>query len=359
MSNLIPFTPPQEVKPGQLKLCYLCGDAAGPAWHDCYVPATYLNKKKLIYADLMQMDINLEKIYDFDIVVMQRQLNPMSFMLLRDLQHNGKVVGYNFCDNFWNLPPNNPAKAVYGDGKLLRNMEEFIKTADFVTIPTDGLVDIVKNLTDRWYKVTPLVDTDISNYIIPGRKDKQIRIGWTSTPHHEDDSRIIAHALGEIARQYSNVRIILFGYINAMMKNLIPNEQIEFYNGVHVWDYESCLGAMDLDIGIAPIAFNSFNFCKSHRKWYEYSILNIATICTDFETYKNVEHMKTGYKVKKNKHINWVKGLKYLIENPKERKNMAKEAYKYVIKNHSANTKIKLWADMYTEVYEKKHGGTK
>jgi intein/homing endonuclease len=217
-------------------------------------------------------------------------------MLLKDLQNEGKVVGYNFCDNFWSIPPSNPAKPIYEDGKLLGRMETFISEADLVTIPTDGLVEIVKKFTDKYVQVTPLVDPGIADLKVPGRCDDQVRILWTATPHHEDDTQLIAHAFADICKRNPQVRIVLFGYMNSNMFHLIPKGQMEFYEGVPVWKYESCLGAMDADIGVAPVIPHPFNFCKcligDTRIVTNQGLLKISDVDYSTEVYTGQDYYK-------------------------------------------------------------------
>jgi spore maturation protein CgeB len=63
--------------------------------------------------------------------------------------------------------------------------------------------------------------------------------------------------------------------------------------------------------------------------------------------------MENCYKVKKNKAYKWTSGLEYLVEHPDERRQIAKNAYEYVRKNHNAPDHIHKWIEMYKELLEK------
>jgi len=49
----------------------------------------------------------------------------------------------------------------------------------------------------------------------------------------------------------------------------------------------------------------------------------------------------------------WYDEINYLIRNESERKEMAKKAKEYVLKNYNIKTKSYLWVDAYKKIYGK------
>jgi len=353
--TLIPNDFANYSKEGKIKIAYICGDSAGPAWHEIYVPCKYLNETGEVYAQMMQGSFNTEQLTEYDVIVFQRQNSPEALAIVKELKRIGKKTVFHFTDNFWEIPPNNPAKPHYTP-EVLRRMEAIISECDMVTCTTPYLKSLALQFNPVVRRPWELVETDLfDSWRLPPRRedDDSIRIGWVLTPHHEDDVYLVVNSLGQIARKYKNTKFVFFGHFNQTLGQTIPANQCEAYAGVHVWDYFRAAATLDLDIGIAPVIAHPFNRGKSRRKWFEYSACHTATVCSDYYTYSiGVEHMVNAYKVKKNRAINWTKGLEYLIENPDKRKNMAYNAWKHVHDYHHPKKYIHKWVNMYRRLLE-------
>jgi len=342
-------------KEGKLKVAYVCADAAGPAWHEIYVPCKYLNETGEVYAQMFQGTFRADALAEFDIVVFQRQNTDIALTLVKGLKKQGVKTVYHFTDNLWDIPPNNPAKPHYGP-EVLRKIEAIIRECDCVTTTTKFMKEYVSQFNPVVKRPWELVETDVfESYLPPPRRgdDDEVRIGWILTPHHEDDLYVVVNSLGQIARKYKNTKFIFFGHYNPTLAQTIPGTQTEAYAGVQIADYYRAAASLDIDIGIAPVIAHGFNKAKSRRKWFEYSALKAATICSEYDTYElGMTHMENCYKVKKNRTFKWTQGLEYLIENREECKRIGKNAGDHVHNYHNAKNYIHKWVDMYKSIAE-------
>jgi len=352
---LIPTDFEKSDKEGKLKIAYICADGAGPAWHEIYVPCKYMNETGEIYAQMFQGIFAADKLFEYDIVVFQRQNSDTALQLVRSLNKLGKKTVYHFTDNLWDIPPNNPARPHYGP-EVLRKIETIIRECSCVTTTTKFMKEFVTQFNPNVKRPWEIVETDVFESLMPPPRredDNTVRIGWILTPHHEDDVYVVINSLGQIARKYPNTKFVFFGHFNTTIANAIPGKQIEAYAGVQVWDYYKAAACLDLDIGIAPVIAHGFNQAKSRRKWFEYSALKAATICSDYDTYQlGMTHLENCYKVKKNRAFKWTQGLEYLIENPEERERITNNAWQHVDGYHNAKRYIHKWVDMYKSIME-------
>lgn len=347
-------------KENKIKIAYVCGDAAGPAWYEIFLPVKYMNETGKVYGQMFQGWFNSAPLFNFDIVVFQRQTSNEAYIVANQLKEKGIKTVYHFTDNLWSIPPGNPAREHYGKETQAR-IEKIIRACDMVTCTTEPLQEIALKYNPYVRRPWEIIEYDeVRKWLPPTRNsdiDNEIRIGWITTPHHEDDVYLVVNSLGQIARKYPNTKFVFFGYFNEALKQSIPTKQIEAYGGIDIETYYEAVTSLDFDIGIAPVVAHPFNFCKSRRKWFEYSIMDVPTICSDYETYKvGMEHMHNCYKVKKNKAYKWTQGLEFLIEHPEERKRLAANAREYVRKNHDVKTHIHKWISMYTELLESNGG---
>lgn len=345
---------PYEIgKEKKIKIAYVCGDAAGPAWYEIYLPTKLMNETGKVYAKMFQGWFNASPLFDFDIVVFQRQNTPEALTVMKQLKEKGIKTVYHFTDNLWSIPPSNPARDHYGP-EVTARIDKLAKEADMITCTTPALEEIALTKNSYVRKPWELQEVDVvRSYLPPPRRpdDDEVRIGWITTPHHEDDVYLVVHSLGQIARRYPQTKFIFFGHFNEALQKSIPLRQIEAYGGVDIETYYEAVASLDFDIGLAPVIAHPFNYCKSRRKWFEYSTLKAATLCSDYETYRiGMTHLENCYKVKKNKAYKWTQGLEYLIEHPEERKQMAEKAYKYVKENHNATDHIYKWIEIYEEL---------
>lgn len=107
------------------------------------------------------------------------------------------------------------------------------------------------------------------------------------------------------------------------------------------------LGKIHFDIGLAPLADNPFNRCKSNIKWLEYSAHARAGIFSDLEPYReSVEHGKTGMLVGDDPK-EWFEALEYLISNPNQRKAMGRAARKDAFARFGLSKGVHRYLELY------------
>jgi hypothetical protein len=282
---------------------------------------------------------------------------PEIIMVCRLLKQQGKVLVTNVDDDVWHLPEGNPAKGVYTP-EVLARYEILLNEVDAMVTSTPYLKKMVLPFNSRCYVERNLVEPFYNEFVAEGRDkddDGLIRLGWWLTPHHHDDYMLIEFALDRIMHKYPQVKLIFMGY-NVPILSKFPPHRWEYYEFVPTEGFYPALASLDLDIGLAPIVNNDFNRAKTGRKMQEGAVMGIPMVISPISTYSNWKHDITCIKPKTNTANDWFEALSYAIENPDKLKEIALNAFKYVIENHDMNKYIFEHAAILYDVYNKVKG---
>lgn len=196
----------------------------------------------------------------------------------------------------------------------------------------DGLIVSTENLAKKYKKYNPNVHV-IPNKIIGSQWDRKaikdgIRIGWTFSMSHVEDIPVIREALQVIKKKYPDVILeTTEGLIGGVTQPI---------KGCAFTEFHKMLPATGWDIAIAPLKDNAFNKGKSNIKWLESTMSNMAFVCSDVDTYRDVEHGVTGLKCKTTKQ--WVDALSRLIEDRELRNTLVRNAREKVLRDFNVET---------------------
>src|SRR3990172_3244522 len=252
-----------------------------------------------------------------------RTHNPMMIKLFQAANDAGKITIFDLDDD------------------VFHNIHQLINMSTFVTASTPYLAnELIKhrdNLTA--YVIPNCIDTDYLPTISPKKIPNTIKIGWAGGYNHDEDLKLALPAVEQILHQYPNTT---FTFIGADYRNLISNSTLATNQVLHVkgsssvHEYYQLLADEQIDLGIIPVTDELINLSKSPIKWMEYSIANIPTIASPVGPYAdNIQHQKTGWLVKKNRHTEWVKAIEYFINNPIETQVYASNAQEAVLNKYT------------------------
>jgi len=187
------------------------------------------------------------------------------------------------------------------------------------------------------------LDFDSPRWDVEKKKHEGIVIGFMGSQSHRPDVLIAKDAILKILDEYPAVKFKFVGFhsgdiihdrVEYIESSKHGNRELNKMAGFfELYEYPLF---MDWDIGIIPLLDNEFNRAKSDIKFLEYSRLKVPAVISKVSTYHTVTDKETGVLVTDNK---WYEGLKYLIDRPKKRKEIAEKAFEYVrdrrnIKDH-------------------------
>ncbi len=232
---------------------------------------------------------------------------------------------------------NEEEKNTYDDGVI--RMEKTLKKCDYIITTTEALARELKSYKKEVYinrnvASERMVELSLDAIKENKKREDEIEIGYLSgSITHNPDFDLIKDSLLKIMDEYKNVYLRLVGYLD------IPDEFSKYKNRIRMspfTDWQDLPKIIaNLDINLAPIEESIFNEAKSENKWTEAALCKVVTVASDFGAFHiKIKNKETGLLCKKQNE--WYKSLKYLIENPNERKRIAENAHKEVIKTSVA-----------------------
>lgn len=294
---------------------------------------------------------------NFDIIWFHYTDNPVTFAWLRSMAtHFKKKLVADIDDNFLEVDQGNPALKSQNKGKLdLTNkvavLGSVLSEVDAITVST---VPLKKRLEEHFLEVHGIEKNifvvpnanDISEWNFTKETSEKTIIGYIGGLSHNDDLDMVLPALKIVLKKYPDVLFQMIGQMDlAKAKKVFGKwpqgirNRILLMNATRTQpEYPKYLSEQPWSIGIAPLIDSSFNRCKSHIKWLEYSSLKIPVVASRVHPYykdvlgvPTIEHGETGMLC--DTVDDWVRNLSLLIEDKKLRERLGENAYKFVVDN--------------------------
>lgn len=260
---------------------------------------------------------------------------------------SGAAVVYDLDDNFLSVPTDHPMTRVLAPVRPFA--ERLLGLADMVTVSTPELARAVAPLC-RQVRVLP-------NLADPGlwratRRDPDdaVRVVFAGTPSHQADLEALGPTLARLQKTFGrSMRLTLMGCDAPG----IQAERVAFTPDYAA--YARTLAEVSPDIGLAPLADNAFNRCKSAVKWLEYSALGAAGVYADLPPYAPVEHERTGLKAGPAPAL-WEEALGRLLDDAALRKKLGRQARAEAFGHHRLDARAGTYLDAWTEAVRTKAG---
>ena len=337
-----------------MRIHYITGSIDGCSLVQCYIPAKYLSRLPSVKATVSSRPEFIEDkdLHDADVVILQRQIRNSVFQYMKK-HKSDKLFIYDLDDDLWLIPSDFPTKKFWPDRKL-KLVEIFVKECKFVTVHSEG---VYMNLKERFpdinvYLLPPLVDFERAiSKRRPNREE--IRVGWQGSSSHVKMAEHVAHAVAQVIRGEPRVRAVWMGFLPTPIKRL-PWWQWEYYDWVSIDDFYEVLGALDLDIGLAPLQPSKFSATRTVRKLLDYGMFGIPVIATDTPPFST--HAKdVFYPVDSSNKLNrWRRAIFDMVANERLRQEFSEKILSFA-KQFDAKERIAEWLEVYREIQRRAH----
>lgn len=303
----------------------------GGAMVRCYLPYNRLHREGRIEL------LSKWEVYKAQAVVYHRFWGLDTLESIRDVRRRGGYTIVDFDDDLFNVPKANPASPRYRDAELRQVIRWILQEADCVTVSTQHLIKRLKEEAPRARRLELLPNglefEEIWTPVEPRLHDGPVVIGYAGSPSHIGDFEGLRGAFKQLKKDFGDqIRFVFMGMRPAFLTQEL-GDQYDFVDWTDTTRYPETLRSLNLDIALAPLELNNFNFGKSNLKWLEYSSLGAAMVASKLGPYKDIpENLAVTVK---NKPSDWVKALKSLIENPQLRFDIARASQAYVLENYS------------------------
>lgn len=300
---------------------------------------------------------NIENFYDtvfskYDVVWTHTITNEIMFAWMRTAatKHGTKLI-MDIDDNFLDVHEKNPASKQFANGK---SKKAFLATAlsfcDAVTVSTLPLKEVLSERLKMIHGVSVPIYVfpnfnDIKDWDYkPVDKNPWVTIGYMGSISHAEDLEMVLPSIKAVMEKYPTVMFQLMGQLThkeaqktfKKWSQDLRNRLYMVQPTLNFSEFPFWLAQQPWDIAIAPLIDSSFNKCKSHIKWMEYSMYKIPTVASRvYPYYKDILGKntiidgETGLLANDNE---WVDKLSLLIEDSKLREKLGNNAYNYIAK---------------------------
>lgn len=249
---------------------------------------------------------------------------------------------YDLDDLLWDVPASNPFVPYLLPGMQSR-IAKAMKLCDVVTVSTEMLGLQVRGIlgSSKLRNHVVVVENAIPqkfvnaarNAAMEARKSREPgakpRVGWAGGASHAEDLALLVDAIKETADKWQWV------FMGSKPEGV--DDLIEFHEGVPFEEYPAKLGALDLDMAIAPQVQNSFNICKSGLRGYEFSAAGFANFkLSDTAKVSRTEQLETWLECSRAAAADW--------------KDLAQVQHERLLQFHllEDHANLKEWAKAWT-----------
>jgi glycosyltransferase involved in cell wall biosynthesis len=215
--------------------------------------------------------------------------------------------------------------AFYADRATRSRLLANLRSADAVTVSTPYLAEVVRSEygVTAPVHVAPNCLDPAALELAPVTQAGPMTIGWAGSDTHAGDFAYVRGALRRFFQRHQGTAMTFMGVDYRHVAGAPWGRLVAW---LPVWaDPLAYMRRLDWQVGLAPLAPNQFNRCKSHLKALEYAARGIVTVASDVEPYRRfVRHGETGFLVSRDHE--WGEYLELLAKEPELRARMGAAA---------------------------------
>jgi glycosyltransferase involved in cell wall biosynthesis len=289
-----------------------------------------------------------------DLVVFCRNTEPRHGHLLDFLLKQRIPFIYDLDDNFFELPLDSDIGRYHRAPERLAILTNYLKSADFVRVYSEPLLERVKTLNRNVEKVFGPIDLGLISSPKENSKSKRVSLVYATSRIYDDLAAMFMPALTRVLDMYvGRIEVHFWG---------IKPEGLSVYRDIHshalTSSYDKFLRQFSeagFDIGLAPLRNDIFHLSKTNNKFREYGACRIAGIYSDVDVYSScITHGETGLLVS-NDPDSWHKAIVQLIEDRDLRERIKKQARKVVQEHYAQEHFEEIWRNHIKRVLLRKN----
>ena len=338
----------------------------GSTWYRCELPRKELIKHGWISSCGMPqytersgfgtIDPNTKQtLFRHDIIVFKNIMDKKVLDILKQKNRKNQKILVDVDDLYEEVPKENlswkTTRPEYNSQHNINYYEEIVEMADYITVSTKFLYDYYSNKfkKNNVFLVRNAIDIDRWNFN-SNRKNKFPVLGWVGfAPYKRGDFKELVPHLSNFLDNNG----LLFQHsgssddedpVNKLLSLSSINNFIH-QNAQPINEYPSIFN--NIDIGVVPLANNSFNNAKSALKGLEYCASGIPFVAS--KTYEYQLIAENGIGRVANSPEEWLQHLTELLD-PKIRKEEAEKNYENLKAYHSMSQRGMEWNDVMNTV---------
>ncbi len=341
-----------------MKIFYLQGDYPFCYYYRGYMPGIYSGQ--MVVSEFLRPDADVstarihEKAMDADVICFQRPSSRASLDLAKLLKLKGKKIIFDNDDSYSGVPLARlgSEKQVEIAKELNKNLNDFVKMADGVTVSTQILADEYRKLNPNVAVLKNCIDP-LDEYPCKPNTTGKFRIGFIGSVTSNDD---YVHIKEQIKRldERGDITIVILG-VKFQDGKTMPSMQedydfwasmknVEWHPVVHVTDYYMAVASLALDLAVIPRKDHYFNKCKSNLKFLDMSLLKIPVIAQGFpDGLSPYQGQDEEYMTVVNDNDTWYNEIIRIKDDYLSFSNLAIKAHDYVLREYSVTNYAQEW----------------
>lgn len=340
-------------KLNKVRVLFLRGDNAGCGYWRMKLPAEFLkNEENNLTVHLSDVEIDFEKLIQYDVIVVQRVFHFDQYYILQMLKEAGKKIIYEIDDDVFNIEGHNPAASVYNRFDSQLCIRHCLNLADIVIVTSERLARAL-DVPNKRFVYPNSLDWDMLFALKakdPERKRK--RIFWSGSNTHNQDFMECIGALVKIFEERDDVDLQVMGACPNVVRQSLSSymDRVLYTPGMHTEGYFNFLRShVNADIGIIPLQDTVFNHSKSICKGLEYTVAQLPIVASGYAPYTDVyENNKNAILCQTDEE--WYKAIITLLENNEMREEMIKNARKMAAEKFHLRKNAKKLGDVISSL---------
>lgn len=291
---------------------------------------------------------------DADVVVFQRPLRVELVETIPVLQRRGTAVVVEIDDDFHRLPPSHPAAKLFAPRHHPdRNwmwLRRACDQADLVTCTTPALahryaphgrVAVLPNCVPGWYLE------------VEGKPNDRPTVGWTGTRiTHVGDLDVCGMAIRDV-QESTGCGFRAIGSADTLTELDVTGEVRPWCDLKDRGPDGYAATVASLDVGLVPLADNTFNRAKSALKMMEYASLGVVPVMTP--TPDNIRMFQHGIGFLADSPADWARHVRALVTDEVLRENQVARG-REVMAGWTYEARAHLWWEAWEQALANRRG---
>jgi len=340
-----------------MKILFLQGDYNFCYYFRGYLPGVYSNQMVISSFIRQDMKVNhqdmMDKAMKADIICFQRPSGQNALELAQLLKLKGKKIIFDNDDSYSGIPLARlgSEKQVEIAKDLNKNLNEFVKMADGVTVSTKILAEEYAQLNPNVVVLKNCIDP-LDEFPCKPNTTGKFRIGFIGSVTSNDDYLHIKDDIKKLDER-GDITLVIMG-VKYADGSIMPSMQedfdfwnslknVEWHTVVPVTEYYPKLASLALDLAIIPRKDHYFNKCKSNLKFLDMSLHSIPVLAQGFpdglSPYQGVDEPYLTLAG------DWYDDIIRIKDNYEEYKEKATKAKAYVLENYNIKNYAQTWVN--------------
>ena len=225
--------------------------------------------------------------------------------------------------------------------KYLHIYQQLWSVADGILCSTPQIYEYYKQFSKTYLCQNAVNETDF--YVRP-KGNERIRIGWAGGGQHRYDIAPMVTSVQQLLKERDDIELVTCG-----IKFGIDSNRYFHYEHAPFETWFNHLAFLNIDIGIVYQEDNEFNNAKSNLKYMENAMMSTPSVYCGQGSYDCIKNGHTGLIAKDIYEI--VTQVRVLLDSPKYRNKISKNARKDVLENWNIKNHIRSYENAFKEIY--------